>query len=33
VEEKELDLNELINSGVPKLPLDVSVRGMFIIMF
>lgn len=27
VEEKELELNEVINSQLPKLPLDVSIKG------
>ena len=30
VEEKELDLNELISTTLPKLPLDVSLRGKHI---
>jgi hypothetical protein len=29
VEEKDLDLNELISTPIPKLPLDVSLRGMY----
>ncbi|KAJ1528842.1 hypothetical protein ONE63_007216 [Megalurothrips usitatus] len=30
IEEKELDLNELINSQLPKLPLDVSMRAHWL---
>jgi transcription initiation factor TFIID subunit 6 len=29
IEEKELDLNELISTALPKMPLDVSLRGMY----
>jgi hypothetical protein len=29
IEEKEIDLNELISTALPKLPLDVSLRGMY----
>jgi hypothetical protein len=33
IEEKELDLNELISTSLPKLPLDVSLRGMYSNFF
>ena len=29
IEEKEIDLTELINTSLPKLPLEVSLRGMY----
>ncbi|KAE8751016.1 hypothetical protein FOCC_FOCC002101 [Frankliniella occidentalis] len=30
IEEKELDLNDLVNSQLPKLPLDVSIRAHWL---
>jgi hypothetical protein len=30
LEDKELDIADIIGGSLPKLPLDVSLRGMFI---
>lgn len=30
IEEKELDLNDIVSSPLPKLPLDATLRGNFV---
>jgi len=33
VEEKEIDLSEVTSSQLPKVPLDISVRGLYCVMY
>ena len=33
VEEKEIDLSEIISSQMPKVPLDISVRGCYCVSY
>lgn len=33
IEEKEVDLNEITNTPLPKLPLEISLRGKYILLF
>jgi len=32
-EEKEIDLSEVISSALPKVPLDISIRGICCVLY